>query len=82
MVKNPNRQEADQHDRGVELGAPEKQLLLAVREGLEHGTSRFQVQHALTHSTTLPPQLPFITTYVVLDIIDPCSMQDMSYVHA
>ena len=36
MVKNPNWQEADQlaiykRGRGVELGATEKQLLLAVR---------------------------------------------------
>ena len=44
MVKNPNRQEADQlankRDQGVELGAPEKQLPLAVRAGIEPGTSR------------------------------------------
>ena len=44
MVKNPNWQEADQLaiykcGRGVELGATEKQLLLAVRAGLEPGTS-------------------------------------------
>ena len=41
MVKNPNWQEADQlaiykRGRGVELGATEKQLLLAIRAGLEH----------------------------------------------
>ena len=55
MVKNPNWQEADQlaiykRGRGVELGATEKQLLLAVRAGppdFKSGT--------LTHSTTLPP---------------------------
>ena len=41
MVKNPNLQEADQlaaiykRGRGVELGATEKQLLLAIRAGLE-----------------------------------------------
>ena len=39
MVKNPNWQEADQlaiykRRRGVELGATEKQLQLAVRAGL------------------------------------------------
>ena len=49
MVKNPNWQEADQlaiykRGRGVELGATEKQLLLAVRAGLETGTSAFQVR--------------------------------------
>ena len=49
MVKNPNWQEADQlaiykRGRGVELGATEKQLLLAVRAGLEPGASGFQVQ--------------------------------------
>ena len=48
MVKNPNWQEADQlaiykRSRGVELGATEKQLLLAVRAGLEPGASRLQV---------------------------------------
>ena len=42
MVKNPNWQEADQlaiykRGRGVELGATEKQLQLAVRAGLEPG---------------------------------------------
>ena len=46
MVKNPNWQEVDQlaiykRGRGVEL---EKQLQLAVRAGLEPGTSAFQVQ--------------------------------------
>ena len=49
MVKNPNWQEADQlaiykRGRGVELGATEKQLLLAVRAGLEPGASRLQVR--------------------------------------
>ena len=49
MVKNPNWQEADQlaiykRGRGVELRATEKQLPLAVRVGLEPGTSRFQVR--------------------------------------
>ena len=52
MVKTPNWQEADQlaiykPGRGVELGATEKQILLAVRAGLEPGT----------HSTTLPPEV-------------------------
>ena len=59
MVKNPNWQEADQlaiykRGRGVELGATEKQLQLAVRAGLEPGTSGFQVRRP-NHSTTLPP---------------------------
>ena len=60
MVKNPNWQEADQRaickrGRGVELGATEKQLQLAVRPGLETGTSGFQVRrpnpldHAASH---------------------------------
>ena len=49
MVKNPNWQEADQlaiykRGRGVELGATEKQLLLAVRAGLEPGASGLQVR--------------------------------------
>ena len=49
MVKNSNWQEADQlaiykRSRGVELGATEKQLLLAVRTGQEPGTSGFQVR--------------------------------------
>ena len=50
MVKNPNWQEADQlaiykRDRGVELGATEKQLPLAVRAELEPGaSSAFQVR--------------------------------------
>ena len=54
MVKNRNWQEADQlaiyyiykRDRGFELGATEKQLQLAVREGLEPGTCRFQLSPA------------------------------------
>ena len=33
------------HGRGVELWATEKQLQLAVRAGLEPGTSGFQVRH-------------------------------------
>ena len=50
MVKNPNWQEADQlaiYKRGqrFELGDTEKPLLLAVRAGLEPGTSGFQVRH-------------------------------------
>ena len=60
MVKNPNWQEADQlaiykRGRGVELGAPEKQLLLVVRAGLETGTSTFQVQcpNPLDHTASL-----------------------------
>ena len=49
MVKNPNWQEADQQaiykrGRGVEFGATEKQLQLAVRAGRETGTSAFQVR--------------------------------------
>ena len=59
MVKNPNWQEADQlaiykRVRGVELGATEKQLQLAVRAGLEPGTTGFQVRRPI-HSATLPP---------------------------
>ena len=59
MVNNPNWQEADQlaiykRVRGVVLRATEKQLQLAVRAGLEPGTTGFQVQR-LNHSTTLPP---------------------------
>ena len=60
MVKNPNWQEADQltiykGSRGVELGATEKQLQLAVRAGLEFGASGLQVRrpnpldHAASH---------------------------------
>ena len=46
MVQNPNWQEADQlviykRGRGVELGATEEQLQLAVRAGLEPGTSGY-----------------------------------------
>ena len=49
MAKNPNWLEADQlaifkRGRGVELGATGKQLLLAVRAGLEPETSGFQVR--------------------------------------
>ena len=56
MVKNPNWQEADQlaiykRSRGVELGATEKQLQLAVRAEPEPKTSGFQVRHP-KHSTT------------------------------
>ena len=45
MVKNRNWQEADQlaiykRGRGVEFGATEKHLQLAVRAGLEPGTIR------------------------------------------
>ena len=58
MVENPNWQEADQlaiykRGRGVELGATEKQLLLAVRAGLEPGTSAFQVPNPLDHAVML-----------------------------
>ena len=61
MVKNPNWQEADQlaiYKRvlGVELGATEKQLQLAVGAGLEPGTTGFQVWRP-NHSTTLPPKV-------------------------
>ena len=60
MVKNPKWQEADQltiykRVQGVELGASEKQLQLAVRAGLEPGASGFQVRHP-NDSTTLPPK--------------------------
>ena len=53
MVKNPNWQEADQlaiykRGQGVELGATEKHLLLAVRARLEPGASRLQVRHPNT----------------------------------
>ena len=66
MVKYPNWQEADQlaiykRVRGVELGATEKQLLLAPRTGLEPGTSGFQVRrpNPLDHAaSTKGPQLP------------------------
>ena len=52
MVKNPNWQEADQlaiykRGRGVELGATEKQLSLAVRAGFEPGISEFQVRRRI-----------------------------------
>ena len=49
MVKNPNWQVASyqlaiyKRGQGVELGATEKQLLLAVRAGLEPGASGLQV---------------------------------------
>ena len=61
MVKNPNWQEADQlaiykRGRGVELGATGKQLQLAVRVGLQPGTSGFQVRRP-NHSTMLPSLL-------------------------
>ena len=60
MVKNPNWQEAGQmaiykRVRGVELGATEKQLHLAVRAGLEPGITGFQVRRP-NHSTALPPR--------------------------
>ena len=65
MVKNPNWQEANQlaiykRDRGVELGTTEKQLQIAVRAGLEPGTSGFQVRrpnHWTTLTTPPPPSL-------------------------
>ena len=60
MVKNPNWQEADQlaiykRGRGVELGATEKQLQLAVRAGLEPGASGLQVRcpDTLGHAASL-----------------------------
>ena len=60
MVKNPNWQEADQlaiykRGRGVELGATEKQLLLAVRAGLESGAYRLQARrpNPLDHTASL-----------------------------
>ena len=61
MVKNPNWQEADQlaiykRGRGVELGATEKQLLLAVRAGLEPRASGLQVRrlNPLDHADSVP----------------------------
>ena len=42
---------------GVELGATEKQLQLAVRAGLESGNFGFPVRHA-NHSARLPPRSP------------------------
>ena len=56
MVKNPNWQEADQlaiykRGQGVELGATEKQLLLAVRAGLELGHPN-PLDHAASHKST------------------------------
>ena len=61
MFKNPNWQEAvDQlanykRGRGVELGATEKQLPLAVRVGLEPGASGLQVRrpNPLDHAASL-----------------------------
>ena len=60
MVKNPNWQEVDQlaiykRGRGIELLATEKQLLLAVRAGLDPGTSGFQVPrpNPLDHAASL-----------------------------
>ena len=59
-VKNPNWQEADQlaiykRGRGVELGATEKQLPLAVRAGLEPGASGLQVRrhNPLDHAASI-----------------------------
>ena len=55
MVKNPKWKETDQlaiYSRGVELGATEIQLQLAVRAGLELETSGFQDRYP-NHSTTL-----------------------------
>ena len=64
MVKNPNWQKADQlaiykRGRGVELEATEKQLQLAVRAGIEPGTTGFQVRRPkpLDHAASLPPKL-------------------------
>ena len=76
MVKNPNWQEADQlaiykRGRGVELGATEKQLQLAVRAGLEPGTSGFQVRRP-NHSATLPPtftRIVFCLQWILEQII-------------
>ena len=58
MVKNPNWQEADQlaiykRSRGVELGATKKQLLLAVRAGLEPGTSGFRPRISIHYKKTV-----------------------------
>ena len=60
MVKDPNWKEADQlaiykRGRGVELGATEKQLLLAVRAGLESGASVLQVRrpNPLDHAASI-----------------------------
>ena len=51
--------------QGVKLGTTVKQHQLVVREGLEPGTSRLQVQRP-NHSTTLPPQRHNVTCYVSL----------------
>ena len=58
MVKNPNWQEADQlaiywRGREVELGATERQLLLAVRAGLEPRASGLQVRRPPTRPRCL-----------------------------
>ena len=64
MIKNPNWQEAGQLAiykpvQGVELGATEKQLEIAVRARLEPGTTGFQVWRP-NHATTLPPVLSIV----------------------
>ena len=71
-LKNPNWQEADQLaiykcGRGVELGATEKQLLLAVRAGLEPGTSAFQIRrpNPLDHAA---PASEFLAGGVPLEL--------------
>ena len=70
MVNNPNWQEADQlaiykRGRGVELWATEKQLLLAVRAGLEpvrrpnlldHAASQFH--NVQFQRISIPPPPP------------------------
>ena len=60
-VKNPKSQEAEQlaiykRGRGVDFGATEKQLQLAVRAGSNFGTSGFQIRRP-NHSVTPPPTL-------------------------
>ena len=51
--------------QGVKLGTTVNQHQLVVREGLEPGTFRLQVQRP-NHSTMLPPQRHNVTCYVSL----------------
>ena len=59
MVKNSNWQEEDhlaiyKRGRGVELRATEKQLRLAIRAGLEPGTTGFKSGALTTRPRCLP----------------------------
>ena len=68
MVKKPKWQEADQlaiynQGRGVELEATEKKPQLAVRAGLEPGTSGFQV--LLGHPTSISSMRLFLCLFVL-----------------